>query len=787
MRVRFTVRSLALFVFVFALTAVAEPETPEFREPSGEKPQRDQASAQVAPKLRPSANHATLIAGYRGEPFSDPPESAALARAMDAVRKKTPPASELFALIMVTDRRSGERRVMTRGVPSSEYARWLADPDAGPSDLILSESEEVQADAQVEVVTRSVHARAETHEATGADADEERALRARNHANELPFRIDGRLRQRILRRELDLGSKTLVSVVIRLKGVPRLELPKVHDAVIDGLLYAGLQLQADRERAIIERKRMIADKQADLLARVKAIDGRVRYASWTGGSVSAEIPAGAITSLASHPDVLSIDAEDPAGLEGYDGEDWFPATDGEDFDVFHNGDGPTPIGKHPSTSRVLLGMSESCIDEDNPAFLDGQNEPARASFYACDVGACALGNLNLCSFSTTAEQHATKVAGVMMGDFMDGQDPQVSAPADRQMTGTCPECQLLFMQDTNSNDKEKVMEFACEQGVDIFQSSIAQGASCDGNGALDAEIEAMIDCDVIYVKGAGNNGSTSGACSSVYPADHPWTFAVAGVDTATPCTTAADYYTSDCDFADGSSMGGAEYNGVANKASIIDLAAPWDFGALIVPGTANPVQSVSGRGNSYANPFVAGLMAELLDWWATHVSDALFFDNRMRAFMLLMGDRSVDDAGTARAGNFHDERWGAGRAGLVPWDDKNIWSVHRGSSFLTAGGTYTRTLSVPAAATFMKIVVWHDGTDYADEPIIRVELDPLDCATATKSVSRRDSKAMLVYNSTPLSGCSQIELTIENVIDGVAGDRRFHYAAYSDIEDERNY
>ena len=130
------------------------------------------------------------------------------------------------------------------------------------------------------------------------------------------------------------------------------------------------------------------------------------------------------------------------------------------------------------------------------------------------------------------------------------------------------------------------MDFVCEQGVDIFQSSIAQGTSCDGNGALDAEIEAMIDCDVIYVKGAANDGSTGGTCTTQYPADHPWTFAVAGMDTDAPCTTASAYYTADCDFADGSSMGGGSYNGVAGKASIIDITAPCDHGAVITPDIA---------------------------------------------------------------------------------------------------------------------------------------------------------------------------------------------------------
>jgi hypothetical protein len=737
---------------------------------------------------QPAVEHAALLASSRGEPFSDPPQSPAVAAAMGRVRATPPPEDELFALVTVTDRATGERRVLTRGTPAPEYARWIADPDAAPAGRIYWESEEATADADVEVVVRAVHLRAGRHRRTRLDKEEERALKHRNRGGGLGYRIDGDLRRRILAGEIDLASAAPVAVVVRLRRVPRLQLPKVRETVVDGLLYVGLTLQAERERAIIERKEALAALQARLLADIAALGGTVRYASWTGGSVTAVVPASAIRGLALHRSVLSLDVEGPSTLEGYKGDDSFVATDAEDFDANHGGDGPVPSGKHPLTSRILLGQSEDCIDEENPAFLDAAGEPARATFYDCDVPPCTEGGLEVCDFDTSGEQHGTKVAGIMMGDFMDGQDPQVLPPTDREMTGTCPECHLLFLQDAGSNDKEAVLDFVCEQGVDIFQSSIAQGTSCDGNGALDAEIEAMIDCDVIFVKGAANDGSTGGTCTTQYPADHPWTFAVAGIDTDAPCTTASAYYTADCDFADGSSMGGGDYNGVAGKASIIDIAAPWDHGAVITPDTLNPVVPTSGSGNSFANPFVAGLMADLLDWYATHVSDALFFDNRMRNFMLLMGDRSVDDAGTARALNFHDERWGAGRVGLVPWDAKNLWSIHRGSSFISSGGSFTHTLNISANATFLKVVVWHDGRDYQDEPMIGLELDPLDCATVSKSSNRRDSKHMLVYGtSTPLAGCTQVQMTIENILDGAAADRRFHYAAYTDVEDERHF
>jgi len=119
--------------------------------------------------------------------------------------------------------------------------------------------------------------------------------------------------------------------------------------------------------------------------------------------------------------------------------------------------------------------------------------------------------------------------------------------------------------------------------------------------------------------------------------------------------------------------------------------------------------------------------------------------------MMLMGDRSIDDAGTSRGTNFFDPRWGAGRVGLVPFDSKSTWSVLRGSAVLDSGDSHTVRATVPSSATFFKVVVWHDGTDYFEEPMIGLEVDLVDCATATRTGNRRDSKAQVTFNSTPLA------------------------------------
>jgi len=784
--IRITIVSLAL---ITAAAAAPRPvETPRLEEESTPGAAAPSAGPFAEPAHRPDAEADAILSAYHGEPFDDPPASAAVARAMARVRAEAAPGDEVFAMITVTDRHTGERRFLTRGTPSPEVALALHDPALGPRGVLYDEQENAVADEETETVVRSVHARAGvTYRKPDRDREEKRGLKKRNRGGGLSYRIDGDLRAAITSGQIDVASDALVSVNFRLAKVPRLSLPKERGSVMDGLLWVGLDVQAAREAAIIERKQAMAALQARLVARIAQLGGTVRYASWTAGSMIATVPANALRQLAARPEVLSMDLRTPGTADdSYQGDDIFAATDSENFDLNHSGDSGPPAGRHASIgSNVVIGQSEECIHTASPAWLDWAGGPSRLVTWECDNILCTQANYVDC----IDRPHGNGVAGMMVADFMDGQDAFVSSPDDRIMTGTCPECSLLFVQDTDNDQKEESMDLLCDEEVDIYESSISHGQSCDGNGFLDASVEALADCDVVTVKSASNDGSTGG-CTTNYPADHPWTFAVGGMTSKDACNTAADYYTADCPYSASASKGGAEYNGNGGiTASIVDLTAPYNLGGVLSPGTANPVTYKNGGGTSYSAPIVAGLMAELMDWYSTHVSDALFFENRARNFMLLMGDRSVDSAGTARAINFYDDFWGGGRVGLVPFDDKGTWSVHRGACTLSGGSSCVFTLNVPAGATFLKASVWHDGTDYDDEPMIQLDLTPVNCGTAAQSTARRDSKAMLVYTPTfnPLNGCTRVDATVTNVVDTLSVQRKVHFAAYTDTEDERHF
>jgi len=778
----------------------------------GEAP-RGQASTapRAEPRRNPVAERAHLGGGADPVDTGQPTASAAVARALDRVRRDPGPPDEVFAFIQVTDRVTGERRLHTRGRPDPRLGDYLADPRSAPAGVTYVDFDDFVADDAVEIATRSVrllHAspfegepsRAERREQEQRDriAAWRRSAGAAQAATAgLSDRISPGLRSMQARGEIDLlaaSSSAPVPVMIALRDLPELRLPKAADPAAAGLLWVGLDVAAARERSIIERKRDIAVLQAPIVRAVESAGGTVEYASWMSGLVRTSLPPAAIRSLAEHPSVLSLEFIPKAEVHGeyFKGDDTFIAMNAEDF--FDNHSGFNGVSsKHPQTSRVVVSMGEECIDTANPAWLTGAAGTAnRARFYDCDPDDCTLGSLETC-WDDPADggnwpPHGHYVAGVMAGDLMDGQIASFSAAERRRISGSCPECRLYFFQDQGLNEQEKILEKACEKGTDIHEMSLGwtSGATCDGEGFMDDAVETLIDCDAAMVVSAGNKGSPDceldccdGAayttCTTLYPADHPWTLAVSGIHTEAPCDTPGEYYGSTCVFDECSSRGGGSYDGQSGKASIVDLAAPWRLGSGITPGTVSP-----GGGNvvgtSFGAPLVAGLMANVMDWYRIHISTAIFYNNRARNFMLLMGDRSGSRTGTNQNIITPDKYWGAGRVSLMAFDQQANLSVQRVQVTLGKNESYTFTQPLSSSMRFYKAVVWHDGKDYENEPRIDLKLEPQGCDEGFMTVNRLDSKSYAAYGG--LDGCSGMRVTVKNTPVGSSGTRTFHFASY---------
>jgi hypothetical protein len=248
---------------------------------------------------------------------------------------------------------------------------------------------------------------------------------------------------------------------------------------------------------------------------------------------------------------------------------------------------------------------------------------------------------------------------------------------------------------------------------------------------------------------------------------------VGGVLTDTPCDDDSDWFTHNCVYDQGASRGGATYNGDPGRASVIDLAAPFRVRSLD-PDVLSPSARVSVAGTSFSTPIVAGLAGRMMDFWREHADTSVFYANRMKAMMLLFGDRSKDQFGVERSENDTSKWWGTGRVTLFPFDDSDGWWLRRGTVYLKKTEDYEFAMTLPSNTKMVKVVVWHDGKNYANEPKIKLEVDPGGgCSEPKTTIEESDSKA-LQFRS--VDGCGTIAVRIRNSPVGTSGSRRFHFA-----------
>jgi len=206
---------------------------------------------------------------------------------------------------------------------------------------------------------------------------------------------------------------------------------------------------------------------------------------------------------------------------------------------------------------------------------------------------------------------------------------------------------------------------------------------------------------------------------------------------------------------------------------VIDLAAPYRVKGLD-PDVLTPATQISITGTSFASPIVAGLAGRMMDFWRQHADTSVFYANRMKTVMLLFGDRSTGQSGVSRTTTDTSAYWGTGRVTLFPFDDRDHWVLRRGSVYLHKKDDYEFNQALPSGAKMFKVVVWHDGKNYANEPKIKLEVTPGGgCTEPNTVIEESDSKA-LQFRS--VNGCSMVHVRIRNSPVGLSGSRRFHFA-----------
>ena len=486
---------------------------------------------------------------------------------------------------------------------------------------------------QIELAWKAAH--------PGAQEEALEAFRSRR-ANRTPSSPRNRVTADLLAWAGTASAVERRHVIVKLQDAPQaLALPKVDRQTA----AAAEQLQA-RADAIEARKRQLAPLQAPVMETIRAGGGEIVRSYWLVNAFDARITPALLDRLIADERVERIEtfaAGRPDALDDMRSAAQIVQLHDANFT------GERPSGRN-TTGDIYVGIIDTDIDMNHPAWNDTSAGFSRLR----EVWRWNGATWNTVGVSAVAApSHGTKVAGVAVGDLMDGQDPAVGAPADQDdRSGFAPEASIVFIEESGAGSVGAI-EQAVSLSVDVINLSMSFGANlCDlaavGNDAVD---EAMLD-GIFFAKSASNNGTTGATCNVGNPGTASGSFTVNAIDRAAVPLQAGSVPT-------GTSSRGGDSIG-RSLVAIAAYTGPADSTAAEVGSTYGVFGATSG-----AAPVIAGSAAVLKDHLLSIFSSTLINEvGYQYATMLLMGDGQLESGSIAGAQDGIDDIYGVGRLRL---------------------------------------------------------------------------------------------------------------------------
>ena len=435
-----------------------------------------------------------------------------------------------------------------------------------------------------------------------------------------------------------------IRVTVRLHSdMTPLRLPKVAPNLFSQEPAAALAQMEERLFAIEQRKTDLALDQAPVIAELEGHGGRMMNAHWIINGFDAELTWTALAALAANPRVEHIERFDLGVTDDNDLQDMREAAQIPQLhDDGHTGESGS--GK-ASYNDICLAIIDSDIQVDHPAWDDWGGGPSRLlSTWRRSGGSWST----VTSSAITTPSHGTKVAGVALGDLMDGQDSAITSIADREArTGFAPEASFLFLENAGAITS---IEQAVSLNPDIINLSMSFGTTntcnlaASSNDAVDA---AMLD-GVFFAKSGGNNGNSGSTCN------------VGNPGTASGAFTVNQLRRGAVPLKEANTQVGASRGGDSLNRAVIAIAA---FGGPEATTAAQVGNTYGSFGaSSSAAPAVAGTAAclkdHLLEVFSSSIANEVGY---LYATMLMSADGQMEDGTYANTWDPMDEVYGAGR------------------------------------------------------------------------------------------------------------------------------
>ncbi|MDD9941919.1 MAG: S8 family serine peptidase [Myxococcales bacterium] len=588
-------------------------------------------------------------------------------------------------------------------------------------------------------------------------------------------------------------------------------------------------LGAVRSRLLAQKRAHIARLQAPVAAAIRSQGGKVELLENMWG-LNATLPARFVPELAARQDVARVDLHvrlqpDFAGIDGID------VANGSQITQYNAAgwDGERGLG---TLDDVTVAVVETCgIDDEHPGFTEPSAprlrgrficEPDCQSLTGCSYsgsGCCSCDNFDE-AHELNCSAHASNVAGLLLGDLTDNQDPNFpgfGTTDQRDRSGYANEARA-YIYDVQPGEElgpTLIQAFSHMLGR-IPEPSIANLSGgpkpepvvdaddpfCLGQSVLSRAANDLYEDGILLIKSAGNEEhDVANDCRLTSPAAAIGAFTVGAHTNFVDFQTAGESAVRNDDIGYFSSRGGTDTEGAGR--SIIDITAygcrnvlfdadggyytyTGDFGDYIPCGT------------SYSAPTVGALAVDLTDWWRTNLDNAIEDPGLLYVNLLLMGDRE-GPSGEMDSG--FDGLWGGGRLKARKWDAYGMdspWYAEAYSVCVDHGETVEFPLNfglpLPLDVDVAKAVIyWYDRHHELGTAIDNIDLALVRADTGTplrESNSITDNKERVFYED-PGGLPLRVEISGTSVTSDLSGcgfnSQRVYYAFFYEDSDRDDF
>lgn len=441
--------------------------------------------------------------------------------------------------------------------------------------------------------------------------------------------------------------------------------------------------RAQFKSIVDERRAQLEKKNSTIERTIEAMGGAIVARRTSANIVEVSIPPSKAARLLGEHDVLGIEIDEANLVAGADGNGRRMAlglppggallySNGEGF--LGGTQGHPGGGVHVGIIETELEGTSNLLNTSHPAFKDFLGESRVVDTEMCKLRGLERKCKN--SASSSSGSHGTAVAGILLGDLTEGQDPYVTSLGERvQRSGIARRAEFTYYVAHNgswSNIATAIEAATYDDDVDIINMSFGEGidgaedwCSNEDHGGAREAIRAAENAGVLSVALAGNNGP--GTCTFSSLATIPDTLAVGGTENVVSLTGLATV-----PVWAGSSRGTFPVTlngGKVVTARIPDLVANV-YGKLFpetFDGNGRPTYYPSDiPGTSFAAPQVAGAAVLLKNWLYNYFleDDYGSIPYALRAFLAVMGDGASATVGQPK-GHTVDSTTGFGHLRFV--------------------------------------------------------------------------------------------------------------------------